>query len=209
MQIQISSLLQKPTDLDLHCLLRQGMLYSAREGLNVCCQYAFVIKKIWFNKSSTCSKTNLRHFTFVLCFNLSGKEFVNVCRLGKSHGYIISLKSGIRNKRFSTLSQFDWLTLSNLGKKISRRHIEIYFLTFPVKQELTFFCKLRTIYIERQILFWGKIRKKNILNLSSAELAQGVVKVDYCNAWWWIEISAIHDCKVEKQNIWQCGVMLA
>ena len=24
---------QKPTDLDLHCLLRQGMLCSAREGL--------------------------------------------------------------------------------------------------------------------------------------------------------------------------------
>ena len=27
-------LLQKPTDLDLHCLLRQGMSCSAREGLN-------------------------------------------------------------------------------------------------------------------------------------------------------------------------------
>ena len=26
-------LLQKPTDLDLHCLLRQGMSRSAREGL--------------------------------------------------------------------------------------------------------------------------------------------------------------------------------
>ena len=33
MQIQISWLLQKPTDLDLHCLLRQGMSCSAREGL--------------------------------------------------------------------------------------------------------------------------------------------------------------------------------
>ena len=33
MQIQISWLLQKPTDLDLHCLLRQGMLCSAKEGL--------------------------------------------------------------------------------------------------------------------------------------------------------------------------------
>ena len=27
--------LQKPTDLDLHCLLRQGMSCSAREGLNI------------------------------------------------------------------------------------------------------------------------------------------------------------------------------
>ena len=33
MQIQISWLLQKQTDLDLHCLLRQGMLCSAIEGL--------------------------------------------------------------------------------------------------------------------------------------------------------------------------------
>ena len=31
MQIQISWLLKKPTDLDLHCLLRQGMSCSARE----------------------------------------------------------------------------------------------------------------------------------------------------------------------------------
>ena len=32
-QIQVSWLLQKPPDLDLHCLLRQGMTCSAREGL--------------------------------------------------------------------------------------------------------------------------------------------------------------------------------
>ena len=34
MQIQISWFLQKPTDLDLHCLQRQGVSCSAREGLN-------------------------------------------------------------------------------------------------------------------------------------------------------------------------------
>ena len=34
-QNQISWLLQKPTDLDLHCLLRQGMSCSAREGLHI------------------------------------------------------------------------------------------------------------------------------------------------------------------------------
>ena len=32
-QIRISWLLQKPTDMDLHCLLRQGMSCSAREAL--------------------------------------------------------------------------------------------------------------------------------------------------------------------------------
>ena len=35
MQIQISWLLQKPTNLDLHCLLRQSMSCSAREGLRI------------------------------------------------------------------------------------------------------------------------------------------------------------------------------
>ena len=35
MQIQISWLLKKPTDLDLHCLLSQGMSCSAREELNI------------------------------------------------------------------------------------------------------------------------------------------------------------------------------
>ena len=35
-QIKISWLLQKLTDLDLHCLLRQGMLCSARGGLKKC-----------------------------------------------------------------------------------------------------------------------------------------------------------------------------
>ena len=32
-QLASSWLLQKPTDLDLHCLLRQGMSCSARDGL--------------------------------------------------------------------------------------------------------------------------------------------------------------------------------
>ena len=35
MQIQISWLLQKPTDLDLHYLLEQGMSCSARGELNL------------------------------------------------------------------------------------------------------------------------------------------------------------------------------
>ena len=48
MQIQISWLLQKPTDLDLHCLLRQGMSCSAREGLrffhkSICWRYSLEV----------------------------------------------------------------------------------------------------------------------------------------------------------------------
>ena len=34
MQIQISRILQKSTDLNLHCLLRKGMTCLAKEGLN-------------------------------------------------------------------------------------------------------------------------------------------------------------------------------
>ena len=45
MQIQISWLLQKPTDLDLHCLLRQGMSCSGREGLRVILYHLLEIGK--------------------------------------------------------------------------------------------------------------------------------------------------------------------
>ena len=67
MQIQISWLLQKPTDLDLHSLLRRGMSCSAREGLkmfvlilSMSCKKPFV-----FSASVLCSqifttKLNLR-----------------------------------------------------------------------------------------------------------------------------------------------------
>ena len=90
------------------------------------------------------------------------------------------------------------LTLSTLGKIFSRRQIDDIFLIFPRKQDLTFQanCLLRrqfawnvkscflgkirktkeTICLKCQILFSGK-NKKNIINLSSAENAQKVVKV--------------------------------
>ena len=62
-QIQVSWLLQKPTDLDLHCLLRQGMSCSAREelrthstflGKNKKYQYYYIAldKMLLFNQKS-------------------------------------------------------------------------------------------------------------------------------------------------------------
>ena len=57
--------------------------------------------------------------------------------------------------------------LSTLGKIFSRRYFEIFFLIFPKE----------TICMKCQILFSGK-NKKNIINLSSAENAQRVVKVN-------------------------------
>ena len=66
------------------------------------------------------------------------------------------------------------LTLSTLVKIFSRQHIEIFFLIFPRKQDLTFHA-VETIYMKYLILFSGK--KKKITILLFAELAKRVIKV--------------------------------
>ena len=73
------------------------------------------------------------------------------------------------------------LALSTLGKKSQRQHIEIFFSFFfffcPVFLQKIGFdisCKLSTICMKCQNLFSGKIKKKYITNLSSAEFAQRV-----------------------------------
>ena len=53
MQILISWLLQKPTDLDLHCLQRQGISRFSRTTINVFSSWNFIIL-IWF-VSNTCT----------------------------------------------------------------------------------------------------------------------------------------------------------
>ena len=69
----------------------------------------------------------------------------------------------------------------------SRQHFEIIFHILHSKQDLTFEMSnpvLATICMKRQILFSRKNKKKINANLSSAELAQRVVKVkerDYYN----------------------------
>ena len=66
------------------------------------------------------------------------------------------------------------LTLSSLGKIFSWRQIEIFFL-IRKQDGFNISCKLSPM--KCQILFTGKNKKKNITNLSPAELAQKVVKV--------------------------------
>ena len=70
------------------------------------------------------------------------------------------------------------LTLSTLGKIFSRQHLEIFFLIFPRKQDLTFHanCLQGDNLHEMSDPVYAK-NKKNIINLSSAENAQRVVKV--------------------------------
>ena len=66
--------------------------------------------------------------------------------------------------------------LSTLGKIFSRRHFEIFFLFFSQKTGFDISCKLLHCCMKCQILFSGK-NKKYIINSSSAENAQRVVKV--------------------------------
>ena len=74
------------------------------------------------------------------------------------------------------------LTLSTLGYIFSRQHIELLFLClwFFLFQQIVFDIsdKLETICIKCQACFWESIRKKNIINVSSAKFAKRVVKVN-------------------------------
>ena len=72
------------------------------------------------------------------------------------------------------LLQADCLTFGTLDKIFSRSHIEIFFK----KTGFDSGDELETICMTCQILFSGK-NKKNITNLSSAELAKRVVKVKF------------------------------
>ena len=70
--------------------------------------------------------------------------------------------------------------LSTVGKKFSRWHIEVFFffLFFP-ENRIWHFMQIVSI---GEILFSGK-NKNDIFNLSSAELAQRVVKVTEIMLW--------------------------
>ena len=69
--------------------------------------------------------------------------------------------------------------LSTLGKIFSRQHIEIFFLIFPRRQDLTFHADC----LQWRHFAWNvkscfpEKNKKNVNNLWSAELAQRVVQI--------------------------------
>ena len=74
MQIQISCLLQKPADLDLHCLQRQGISGSAGQGLK-----NFRVGATWWRKIR--QSGNLKHtrfFFIILGLILYFVSWVNV-----------------------------------------------------------------------------------------------------------------------------------
>ena len=76
-------------------------------------------------------------------------------------------------KRSFLLLPLSTLRVSTLGKFSADDILKYFFLIFPRKQDLTFHANC---LLKCQILFSGK-NKKNIINLSSAENAQRVVKV--------------------------------
>ena len=109
---------------------------------------------------------------------LLGRRDSISCILYKRIEYLTALR--LLNKRQIIINKCIMavmltLTLSTLGINFSRRHTEIFVLFFSQKTGLYISSKLypmETICMKRPILFSGKIR-----NLSSAELAQRVVKV--------------------------------
>ena len=62
---------QKPTDLDLHCLLRQSMSCSAKEGLNLSLEYVHYLKLSplsipWCDgDKKDCQKLRIKTFTIL------------------------------------------------------------------------------------------------------------------------------------------------
>ena len=103
-----------------------------------------------------------QHFTF----------FVAFCLLSCTS---ILLLKGVYSKRKSLAS----LAFNTMGK-IFRRHFEIFFLFFSPENRIWYFMQtvnpMETICMKCQIQFSGK-NEKNVINFSSAELAQRVVKV--------------------------------
>ena len=75
------------------------------------------------------------------------------------------------------LRQENNLTLCTLSKIFSKQCIEIFFLFFFSPENMFLhFMPMETICMESQILFSGKHKKT--MNLSPAELAQRVVKIN-------------------------------
>ena len=67
------ALLQKPTDLDLHCLLRQGMLCSVREWLSL----LVIRRSLHFDKIH-------KNYNSFLLFKLCHQHVINVAKTCQS-----------------------------------------------------------------------------------------------------------------------------
>ena len=71
------------------------------------------------------------------------------------------------------------LTLSMLGKNFSKWHFEIFLLFFSVIRFWYFMQTGDSLHEIANLFSWRKKKEKNIISLSSAELAQRLVKAKY------------------------------
>ena len=130
---------------------------------------------------------------------------LEVSHLGTFNEYPQHMLS-CRNKKKYLSGYSSYLPLSMLGKYFSRRHFEIFFLSFPENKIWHFMQTVSNgdnLHEISNPVFWEN--KKYITNLSSAVLAQTVVMVkvlfklyyilhnpwqtpqskDWTQLWWW------------------------
>ena len=145
MQIQISWLLQKPTDLDLHCLQRQGIPGFSRTRVNL---KALIL---WWKTQETCQKIK---YTSVQGQGSSRRQYA--IYKAKMRYVANSFKNDNHNCFFNLYHA------QSLGI-FSRQQIYNIFLIFSRKQALTFHANCLH---EKQFAwnvkghFWRKTKKK-------------------------------------------------
>ena len=112
---------------------------------------------------------------------------------------------GIKSSANCEVSELFPLTLSMLGNIFCRRHFEIFLFYFSQKIGYDISCKLslwrQSVWNIKAYFLW--ILKKNINNLSSAEIVKKMVRVKvyplhhhtWCYIWavlWWLTLGTRH-----------------
>ena len=148
MQIQISWLLQKPTDLDLHCLQRQGLSGSSRTRIKLDSQHAIcsIRNNITISENVTMSEHSqqLQYYSTcasdlkieilssrLLLINLSYFSAEQLKTKTKSAllSALLVCKSGFQYFRFKVFLLFDMVLVSHLANiplHLLRKVINLY-----------------------------------------------------------------------------------
>ena len=164
MQIQISWLLQKPTDLDLHCLQKRTYPGSAGQGLT--------FTPLWVNSADN----KLTIFSLFFPENMLWHFMQTVSSLGDSLHEMSKLFSGkkIKKKIFKNVvcwNVYPAYWVLNLHSKYFLKKNLIFFLENRISCELNH----EMIQMKYWALFYGKKKKeniqKNVIHLSTAKFA--------------------------------------
>ena len=166
MQIQISWLLQKPTDLDLHCLQRQGISGFSRTRVNTS---SYILKVLWlymvrYGRAFTNGPLGLCIWTtFLILITNTGINFCTCC-LAKC--WFISLKSKLQFPSLADSSKLERFSLIGVTwgilQFLFQKQWRYFSYFFPRKQVLTLYANcllLRQFACNVKTCFLGKIRK--------------------------------------------------